>query len=83
MYSWLITDLQVFDPKHRNMVLVKEQNVIGGICFRMFPSQRFTEIVFCAVTANEQVCNLPLTLKICLPILSLRSFALRMVVNID
>jgi hypothetical protein len=29
--------------------------VIGGICFRMFPSQGFTEIVFCAVTSNEQV----------------------------
>lgn len=29
--------------------------MIGGICFRMFPSQGFTEIVFCAVTSNEQV----------------------------
>jgi len=29
--------------------------VIGGICFRMFPTQGFTEIVFCAVTSNEQV----------------------------
>jgi len=29
--------------------------VIGGICFRMFPSQNFAEIVFCAVTSNEQV----------------------------
>lgn len=29
--------------------------MIGGICFRMFPTQGFTEIVFCAVTSNEQV----------------------------
>lgn len=28
---------------------------IGGICFRTFPTQGFTEIVFCAITENEQV----------------------------
>ena len=46
----------VFDPKHKCLALVKDSRVIGGICFRMFPSQGFTEIVFCAVTSNEQVC---------------------------
>lgn len=45
----------VFDPKHKNLVLIKFGQVIGGICFRMFAQQGFTEIVFCAVTANEQV----------------------------
>ena len=45
----------VFDPKHKCLALVKDSRVIGGICFRMFPSQGFTEIVFCAVTSNEQV----------------------------
>ncbi|XP_033111742.1 histone acetyltransferase KAT2A-like [Anneissia japonica] len=45
----------VFDPKHKTLALVKDKRVIGGICFRMFPSQGFTEIVFCAVTSNEQV----------------------------
>lgn len=45
----------VFDPKHRTLALVKEGRVIGGVCFRMFPTQKFTEIVFCAVTSNEQV----------------------------
>ncbi|VDL89449.1 unnamed protein product [Schistocephalus solidus] len=50
----------VFDPKHRNLVLLKvsesgERNAIGGITFRMFPTQGFTEIVFCAVIFNEQV----------------------------
>lgn len=45
----------VFDPKHRCLALIKDKRVIGGICFRMFPTQGFTEIVFCAVTSNEQV----------------------------
>ncbi len=46
----------VFDPKHKNLVLLKNgKEAIGGICFRMFPQQGFSEIVFCAVTANEQV----------------------------
>ncbi|XP_008420173.1 histone acetyltransferase KAT2B isoform X1 [Poecilia reticulata] len=45
----------VFDPKHKTLSLIKDGRVIGGICFRMFPSQGFTEIVFCAVTSNEQV----------------------------
>jgi len=48
----------VFDPKHNDMVLVKAGQVIGGVCFRIFSPpgrQSFTEIVFCAVTANEQV----------------------------
>lgn len=46
----------VFDYRHKNLVIVKkERGVIGGICFRQFPSQGFIEIVFCAVTANEQV----------------------------
>lgn len=45
----------VFDPKHRCLALIKDNRVIGGICFRMFPTQGFAEIVFCAVTSNEQV----------------------------
>lgn len=45
----------VFDPKHRNLILLKNNHVIGGICFRLFPTQNFSEIVFCAITSNEQV----------------------------
>ncbi|XP_063156810.1 histone acetyltransferase KAT2A [Candoia aspera] len=45
----------VFDPKHKTLALIKDGRVIGGICFRVFPTQGFTEIVFCAVTSNEQV----------------------------
>ena len=41
--------------KHKCLALIKDNNVIGGICFRVFPTQGFTEIVFCAVTSNEQV----------------------------
>lgn len=29
--------------------------MIGGICFRPFYGEGFTEIVFCAITASEQV----------------------------
>jgi len=45
----------VLDRKHRSLALVKGSRVIGGICFRPFFSQRFAEIVFCAVTSSEQV----------------------------
>lgn len=45
----------VFDPKHKTLALIKEGRPIGGICFRMFTTQGFTEIVFCAVTSQEQV----------------------------
>merc|ERR1711892_510874 len=47
----------VFDPRHRTLALVKTETdtVAGAICFRSFPSRGFSEIVFCAVTSNEQV----------------------------
>ncbi|XP_017861371.1 PREDICTED: histone acetyltransferase KAT2A isoform X1 [Drosophila arizonae] len=45
----------VFDTKHKTLALIKENQPIGGICFRPFPTQGFTEIVFCAVTMAEQV----------------------------
>lgn len=35
--------------------MIKDGRPIGGICFRTFASQGFTEIVFCAVTSSEQV----------------------------
>ncbi|GBP43054.1 Histone acetyltransferase KAT2A [Eumeta japonica] len=41
--------------KHKTLALIKEGRPIGGICFRTFNSQGFSEIVFCAVTSNEQV----------------------------
>ncbi|GMH52456.1 hypothetical protein TrST_g5614 [Triparma strigata] len=29
--------------------------IIGGICYRSYPEQRFAEIAFCAISANQQV----------------------------
>lgn len=45
----------IFDPKHRTLALIKDKQPIGGITFRMFRSQGFTEIVFCAVLVELQV----------------------------
>ncbi|CAJ0571484.1 unnamed protein product, partial [Mesorhabditis spiculigera] len=46
----------IYDTRHMNMVIIKpDRGVIGGICFRAFVKQGFSEIVFCAVTADEQV----------------------------
>ncbi|KAL1116883.1 hypothetical protein AAG570_005352, partial [Ranatra chinensis] len=42
----------VFDP---TLALIKDKKPIGGICFRLFPTQGFSEIVFCAVSSNEQL----------------------------
>ena len=50
-----LTVISRFFRKHKTLALVKDNKPIGGICFRMFPTQNFTEIVFCAVTSNEQV----------------------------
>lgn len=49
-----ITQL-LFDPKHRTLALIRDNQPIGGICFRTFETQGFIEIVFCAVTSSEQV----------------------------
>ncbi|KAH7644875.1 histone acetyltransferase kat2b-like protein [Dermatophagoides farinae] len=46
----------VFDPRHITLMLIKDGcKVIGGITFRPFQTQNFSEIVFCAVSSNEQV----------------------------
>lgn len=37
------------------IILQNETRVIGGICFRRYPTQRFAEIAFLAITANLQV----------------------------
>lgn len=45
----------LFFRKHKTLALIKKGRPIGGICFRTFESQGFTEVVFCALTSNEQV----------------------------
>lgn len=46
----------VFDRNHESLVILKNKNkIIGGICYRKYPTQHFAEIAFLAVTATEQV----------------------------
>ena len=45
----------VFDPRHRGLMLIKNNSVIGGIAFRPFYDKGFLEIVFCAITGQEQI----------------------------
>lgn len=45
----------VFDRKHRTLALLKQDVVIGAVCFRPFDECGFVEIVFCAVASHEQV----------------------------
>ncbi|EGC39711.1 histone acetyl transferase [Dictyostelium purpureum] len=45
----------MFDRFHESLLIIKNNNVIGGICFRPFRDQGFIEIAFCAITSSEQV----------------------------
>ncbi|KAF2071161.1 hypothetical protein CYY_007516 [Polysphondylium violaceum] len=45
----------MFDKFHHSLLIIKRDNVIGGICFRPFREQGFIEIAFCAITSSEQV----------------------------
>eukprot|EP00920_Eleutheroschizon_duboscqi_P027272 GHVT01066730.1.p1 GENE.GHVT01066730.1~~GHVT01066730.1.p1 ORF type:complete len:674 (+),score=192.13 GHVT01066730.1:405-2426(+) len=45
----------VFDRNHFTFCLVKNDTVIGGVCFRPYYPQRFAEIAFLAITSVEQV----------------------------
>ncbi|CAD8161559.1 unnamed protein product [Paramecium pentaurelia] len=46
----------VFDRNHESMCIIKDNTkVIGGICYRKYPTQRFAEIAFLAITATLQV----------------------------
>ncbi|CEM00620.1 unnamed protein product [Vitrella brassicaformis CCMP3155] len=43
----------VFDRRHHTLMLIKNKEVIGGICFRPFFEQGFAEIAFLAVKYEE------------------------------
>mmetsp|Transcript_29602 Transcript_29602/g.51104 ORF Transcript_29602/g.51104 Transcript_29602/m.51104 type:complete len:438 (-) Transcript_29602:289-1602(-) len=45
----------VFDRRHESLALLKGGQAIGGVCYRSYPDQGFSEIAFCAITASEQV----------------------------
>lgn len=46
----------IYDAHHESLIILKyPYQVLAGICFRLFREDHFGEIVFCAVTATEQV----------------------------
>lgn len=45
----------VFDRRHKSLAIIRNGRIIGGICYRPYREQRFGEIAFCAINANEQV----------------------------
>lgn len=46
----------VYDRTHLSMAIVKNPlEVVGGITYRPFKGRRFAEIVFCAISSDQQV----------------------------
>ncbi|KAB5557503.1 hypothetical protein DKX38_008412 [Salix brachista] len=45
----------VMDRSHKSVMVIRRNHVVGGITYRPYDSQRFGEIAFCAITADEQV----------------------------
>ncbi|CAK7346495.1 unnamed protein product [Dovyalis caffra] len=45
----------VMDRSHKSVMVIRRNLVVGGITYRPYVSQRFGEIAFCAITADEQV----------------------------
>lgn len=46
----------VYDRTHLSMAIVKKPlEVVGGITYRPFNSRQFAEIVFCAISSDQQV----------------------------
>ncbi|XP_010679149.2 histone acetyltransferase GCN5 isoform X1 [Beta vulgaris subsp. vulgaris] len=45
----------VMDRNHKSVMVIRRTTVVGGITYRPYKSQKFGEIAFCAITADEQV----------------------------
>ncbi|XP_075492358.1 histone acetyltransferase GCN5 isoform X2 [Primulina tabacum] len=45
----------LMDRNHKSVMVIRRNVVVGGITYRPYASQRFGEIAFCAITADEQV----------------------------
>ncbi|GKU86450.1 hypothetical protein SLEP1_g973 [Rubroshorea leprosula] len=45
----------VMDRNHKSVMVIRRKQVVGGITYRPYVSQKFGEIAFCAITADEQV----------------------------
>lgn len=45
----------VLDRRHVSLAIIRQQRIIGGICYRPYDEQRMAEIAFCAISGTEQV----------------------------
>ncbi|KAE9621923.1 putative histone acetyltransferase chromatin remodeler Bromodomain family [Lupinus albus] len=45
----------VMDRSHKSVMVIRHNHVVGGITYRPYVTQKFGEIAFCAITADEQV----------------------------
>ncbi|GER55294.1 histone acetyltransferase GCN5 [Striga asiatica] len=45
----------LMDRNHKSVMVVRGSQVVGGITYRPYISQKFGEIAFCAITSDEQV----------------------------
>ncbi|OIW11279.1 hypothetical protein TanjilG_28370 [Lupinus angustifolius] len=45
----------VMDRSHKSVMVIRHNHVVGGITYRPYATQKFGEIAFCAITADEQV----------------------------
>ncbi|KAL3326046.1 hypothetical protein AABB24_036984, partial [Solanum stoloniferum] len=45
----------VMARNHKSVMVIRRNLVVGGITYRPYTSQKFGEIAFCAITADEQV----------------------------
>lgn len=45
----------LMDRNHKSVMVIRRNLVVGGITYRPYISQKFGEIAFCAITADEQV----------------------------
>ncbi|KAL5697270.1 histone acetyltransferase [Ranunculus cassubicifolius] len=45
----------VMDRSHKSVMVIRHNQVLGGITYRPFLSQRFGEIAFCAIKSGEQI----------------------------
>ncbi|KAL3531283.1 hypothetical protein ACH5RR_010605 [Cinchona calisaya] len=45
----------VMDRNHKSVMVIRHNQVVGGITYRPYASQKFGEIAFCAITRGEQV----------------------------
>ncbi|ERN01460.1 hypothetical protein AMTRI_Chr03g147880 [Amborella trichopoda] len=45
----------VMDRSHKSVMIIKNNQVVGGITYRPYVGQKFGEIAFCAIATDEQV----------------------------